>query len=303
MPESEIPSQIGPYRVLRRIGRGGMAEVFLCAAYGASGFEKMVAIKTLLPELQGDATFERMLIEEARLGALFQHKNVLQVHELGLDDSSYYVRLDYIEGTNLAKLCARKKLPSELALFISQEIALGLHYLHTMRDASGRPLGIVHRDISASNVLLSLQGEVKLSDFGTLKANLLSDITWGKIVKGKYSYMSPEQVCGERIGPESDIFSLGVLLAELLTGQRPFDGESALETMENIKNATPPAFTELPLHIAALVRMCLAHKKEERFASAAALFHALHQVSSDATMMTLSHYMTEQELGPRTPQT
>jgi serine/threonine protein kinase len=293
MPESEIPTQIGPYRVLRRIGRGGMAEVFLGVAYGASGFEKKVALKTLLPELQGDAVFERMLIEEARLGALFQHKNVLQVHELGLDDSCYYVRLDYIEGTSLAKLCARKKLPESLALFIGQEIALGLHYLHTMRDTSGRPLGIVHRDISASNVLLSTSGEVKLSDFGTLKANLLSDITWGKIVKGKYSYMSPEQVRGERIGLESDIFSMGILLAELLTQRRPFDGESALETMEKIKDATPPAFEELSPALAALLQMCLAPKKEDRFASAAALFHALHQLSSQSSMLTLSSFMAE----------
>jgi eukaryotic-like serine/threonine-protein kinase len=292
MTESETPTQLGPYRVLRRLGRGGMAEVFLAVSYGASGFEKKVALKTLLPELQGNAIFERMLIEEAKLGALFQHKNVLQVHELGLDDATYYVRLDYIEGISLSKLCARQRLPRDLALFIAQEIALGLHYIHNLHDEAGRPLGMVHRDISPGNVLISKHGEVKLSDFGTLKANLLSDVTWGKIVKGKYSYMSPEQIRSERLGVESDIFSVGVLLAELLTQSRPFDGETVLETMDNIKNARLLTFPELPNDLSALLQLCLALNKSDRFASAGALFHALQQVSNASSMMSLSHWIS-----------
>lgn len=277
MRETPFPEQLGPYRILRRIGHGGTAQVFLALAYGASGFEKQIALKTLLPEFTGDGALEKLLIEEARLGARLQHRNLVQVHDLGIDEGIYYVRMDYIDGPNLATLLRRETPPIALALFLAEELTLALEYVHTLSDEEGRPLGLVHRDVSPSNILVSRFGEVKLSDFGIAKATLLSDITWGKVLKGKYAYMSPEQIRGEPLGPQSDQFSLGVTLFELLSGERPYDGETPLETMDNIRQAAPPDLTALPEVVRPLILRCLAPKPADRFPDMEALRKELTQ--------------------------
>ena len=189
-----------------------MAEVFLAVAYGASGFEKRVAIKTLRPELEGSGELERLLIEEARLGARLAHRNLVGVHELGVAEGRYYVRMDHVDGADLAWLLGRERPPAELSLWIAGELALALDCVHAATDDEGRPLGLVHRDVSPSNVLLSRRGEVFLGDFGIAKATLLQDVTRAGVRKGKYAYMSPEQVSGKPLGPASDLFGLGVLL-------------------------------------------------------------------------------------------
>jgi eukaryotic-like serine/threonine-protein kinase len=274
-PEKNLPERIGPYRILRRLGHGGMAQVFLALAYGASGFEKRIALKTLLPELQGDGTLERLLIEEAKLGARLVHRNLLQVHELGVDQGTYYVRMDYVDGADLATLLKRARPSPQLALLLVEEVALALEYIHSLADDAGRPLGLVHRDVSPANILLSRAGEAKLADFGIAKATLLSDITWGRIFKGKYAYLSPEQIAGEPLSPRSDLFGLGVTLCELLCGERPYDGETPLETMEKIKEAAPPKLSAIPRKLRPLVLRCLRRKPAERFESAEALRRAL----------------------------
>lgn len=271
---------LGPYRLLRRLGAGGMAEVFLARSFGASGFEKQIAIKTLLPELQDNAKLVRLLIEEAKLAARLQHRNLVQVHDLGVVAGVYYVRMDYVDGADLRTLLKKRHPPLALSLLIAEEIALALEFVHSVGDDEGRPLGLVHRDISPSNILVSRFGEVKLADFGIAKATMLVDITQSNVRKGKYTYMSPEQVSGVPLTAASDQFSLGITLTELVTGQRPFDGDSPLETMDLIRQAKPPVLQhkdsqDIDEDLDRLIHRCLAKQPTERFASSEELRAAI----------------------------
>ena len=266
-----LPQQIGPYRILRRLGIGGMAEVFLAEAYGASGFCKRVAIKVLLPDAAVRVDIVKSLIEEARLGARLSHRNLIQIHDLGVADGLYYIRMDYADGGALSDLAIPSlKVNLDLALYLAEEIALGLAYLHQFEDESGRAMGLVHRDVSPSNVLLSRSGEVKLSDFGLAKVTTAADVTRGNVRKGKYAYMSPEQIAGERATAASDQFSFGVLLHELVCGVRPFDGETVHQTMANIVAANA-SFDSLPSALRPVVTRCLAREVTNRYPSTAAL--------------------------------
>jgi serine/threonine-protein kinase len=193
------------------------------------------------------------------------------VHDLGYADGAYYVRLDYVEGADLATLLARGRPGTPLALFVADELALALGAVHGLEDESGRPLGLVHRDVTPSNVLLSRLGEVKLADFGIAKATLLRDQTRAGVRKGTYAYMSPEQVRGGAVGPASDLFLLGITLHELLTGRRPFDGETPLETMDRIREAEVGPLTEVEESLRPVLRACLARRPEDRPVSAEAL--------------------------------
>ena len=181
-----------------------MAEVYLAQTFGASGFEKAVALKVLRPELRDNARLQRLLIEEARLGARLSHRNLVGVHDLGVDRGVYHVRLDLVDGPDLGRVLHRRgTVPTAVALLVTEEVALALHYLHRAEDDRGRPLGLVHRDVSPANVLLSKEGEVKLADLGVAKATLLADITRAGVLKGKYAYMSPEQVAGDPLSAAS----------------------------------------------------------------------------------------------------
>ncbi|MEI8259222.1 MAG: serine/threonine-protein kinase [Deltaproteobacteria bacterium] len=271
----DLPRQLGAYRLVRRLGSGGMAEVFLAVAYGASGFEKLVAIKTLLPELQGDATFEQLLIDEARVAARLSHRNLVQVHELGSAGGQYFVRMDYVDGVDLARALGAGAVSEGLALAIVSEVALALAAVHHATDEARRPLGLVHRDVSPSNILLSRQGDVKLADFGIAKATLLADRTAGAVRKGKYAYMSPEQVAGDSLDARSDQFGLAVTLVEMLTGRRPFDGGGPLETMERIREAAPPPLEDVAPDVRALVHRALARSPADRFSDIDALQDAV----------------------------
>ncbi len=271
----DLPRQLGPYRLLKRLGHGGMAQVFLAVAHGASGFEKKVAIKTLLPELQGDGEYERILIEEARRAAGFAHRNLVGVHDLGAAGGTYYVRMDWVDGADLAALLAAGPAPVGLALLVAEELAHALAYLHALTDDEGRALGLVHRDVSPANVLVSRAGDVRLGDFGIAKATLMADVTRGGVRKGKCAYMSPEQATGAALSPASDLFSLGVTLHEMLTGRRPYEGESALETLERVRACAPLDLGALDVDLAAIVSRCLARSPKDRFADAAALARAL----------------------------
>ena len=245
--------------------------MFLALAFGASGFEKRVVLKVLRPEHVGNPTYERMFLEEGRLGARLSHRNLVGVHDLGFAEGAYYVRLDYVEGADLASLLTHGLPGVPLALFVADELALGLAAVHGLEDEAGRPLGLVHRDVTPSNVLVSRLGEVKLADFGIAKATLLKDQTRSGMRKGTYAYMSPEQVRGGALGPASDLFSLGITLHELLTGHRPFDGDTPLETMERIREARPGPLTDVDEDLRPVLRACLARKPEDRVASAEAL--------------------------------
>jgi len=263
-------SSLGPYALVRRLGRGGMAEVFLAIAHGASGFARRVAIKVLLPELQGEPALERALVREALVAGALAHRNLAAVLDLGVDDGVTYVVMEYVDGGDLDTLTRGQRLPLPLALLVVEELALGLDHLHRAVDDRGLPLGLVHRDVSPSNVLVSSAGEIKLGDFGIAKATALADLTGGTR-KGKYAYMSPEQHAGEPLGPASDQFALGVTLVELATGNRPFDGETPLATMENVRRGVRPTLTMLPADVVALAHRSLAPAAADRFATVEAL--------------------------------
>lgn len=271
----EHPKRIGPFRVLRSVGRGGIAEVFLAVAHGASGFERKVALKVLLPELQGDGDHERVLVDEARLAAGLRHQNLVSVDDLGVSDGVWWARMEWVDGADLASLLDGGPLPPALALMVAEEIARALAFLHAARDDAGRPLGLVHRDVSPANVMVSRAGEVKLGDFGIAKATVLREVTDVGARKGKWAYMSPEQVAGAPVTDASDRFSLGIVLCELLTGSRPFDDVSPLLTMERIRACEPPTLPGLDDDLRDLAHAALSLDPAGRFGSTRAMYGAL----------------------------
>jgi serine/threonine-protein kinase len=291
-----VPERIGPYRIVRRAGAGGMAEVFLAKAFGASGFEKDVAIKVLLPEHRGDPAMEKLLLEEAKLGARLSHECLVGVHELGVDAGVYYVRMDWVDGADLATLARAEPLETRLALLVAKRVALALAYVHAAADARGMPLGLVHRDVSPQNVLVSRSGEVKLGDFGIAKATRRADTTQANLRRGKYAYMSPEHVAREPLAARSDQFGLGVMLYELLVGRRPFDGESPLITLDRIREAAPPDTSSIDEDVADLVLRCLARDPADRFRETDALVRAIaeaRRARDPATALDLARWVRD----------
>lgn len=276
---SELPRQIGPFRVVRRLGVGGVGEVLLAVAYGAGGFEKRVALKVLREELRGDAEYERLLMDEAKMAARFDHPNLVGVHDVGLSNGVYWVRMDWVDGGDLGALMGsgeeRAVVPEGVALAVAHGVSEALAYLHGLKDEAGRSYGLVHRDVSPTNVLMGRNGAVKLGDFGLAKATRHREDTRAGVRKGKYAYMSPEQVRGAVLGGASDQWAVGVLLAEMITGQRPFDGEGPLETMERIREAEEPALEGMAEDVAAVVKRCLKREAGERYGRTEALSAAL----------------------------
>lgn len=272
---------LGPYRLSARIGRGGMAEVYRARVYGASGFEKAIAIKVLRPEYRGHGRMERMLIEEARLGARLDHPNLVGVHDLGLDNGIYYIRMDLVDGADLRTLQSEERLPVPLALHVAHQVACALEHIHSARDAQGRPMGLVHRDLSPSNVLLSRTGDVKLSDLGIAKPTLESDRTWGEVLKGKYAYMSPEQLLDQPLSAVSDHFSLATLMYEALTGTRPFDAETTFATMDRVRRAELPPLSGLSRGLRRLLERCFKREPHERLESTRALVVSLDDLTRE----------------------
>lgn len=269
-----IRASIGPYQVIRRLGHGGMAEVFLAIAHGASGFERRVAIKVLLPERAGEPELERALIREAQIGGALAHRNLVAVLGLGSADGEYFLVMEYVDRGDLAQHLRERALPVELALHVVAEVARGLAHLHAATDPRGLPLGLVHRDVSPANVLVSSSGDVKLGDFGVAKATALVDLTAAGTRKGRYAYMAPEQLAGEPVTQAADQFGLGAMLVELVTGHRPFPGETPWELATAIATSEP-ALDGMPPALAAIARRALARAPVDRFPAMAELAGAL----------------------------
>lgn len=233
-----LPIAFGKYLLIERLATGGMAEVFKAKAFGLAGFEKIVAIKRIHPHLSLEQEFVNMFIDEARIASNLSHPGIVQIFDLGKIDDTYFIAMEYVDGVTLEKYIHSDGDQSEklmLSCYIIKEISMALNYAHTKKAPDGTPMNIVHRDISPQNVLLSEDGMVKLTDFGVAKARLRISRTEPGMTKGKYPYMSPEQVLGKQVNHRSDIFSLSVLLYELLTGKLAFDGETEFEIMESIK--------------------------------------------------------------------
>lgn len=240
------PTKFGKYLLLERIAVGGMAEVFVAKAFGVEGFERLLAIKKILPTMGEDREFISMFVDEARIAVQLSHANIVQVLELGKHDENLYIAMEYISGRDVRQLLERfrkrqQPMPIPQACLIVAEVCEALDYAHRKRDASGRALGIVHRDVSPQNVLVSFEGEVKLIDFGIAKAESRLQKTQAGILKGKFSYMSPEQVKGLPIDGRSDIFAAGILLWELICGEKLFTGDSDFAILEKVRQGIVPA--------------------------------------------------------------
>lgn len=263
----------GKYLLLRKIASGGMGQVFLALERGA-GFERLVVIKLILPHLAEDEEFLSMFLDEARLVARLAHPNLITILDLTEIDGRHCLAMEYVQGDDVRRLekFARtegKPLPEGLALRIVAEAAAGLHYAHQARDQQGRPLQLVHRDVSPQNILVGFDGGVKVIDFGVAKAMGSASHTATGVLKGKYPYMSPEQANGLAVDARSDLFSLGVVLWELLTGRRLFKGESDLMTLRLVRDCQVPLPSQLNPKLSpgvdALVLKALAPTPEGRF--------------------------------------
>jgi serine/threonine-protein kinase len=291
------------YRITERVAAGGMAEVFRGVAESLQGFKKNIAIKRILPALTKNKKFVAMFLDEARLSLLLQHANIVQVFDIGHADDTYFIVMEYVDGVDLKALMEwrrkiNRRIPIAHTLYMVMEICKGLSYAHELLNPeTGKPLGIVHRDISPPNVLISKQGEIKVVDFGLAKATSQIETTDPGVVKGKMSYLSPEAARGEEVAASADIFAVGILLYEMLTGKRLFYGETDYQTVELVRNAKiPPIKSQNPQvepELEDIVRKALAKRKEDRFQSATDLQDSLAQYSYSRGLKVISRDIAE----------
>jgi serine/threonine protein kinase/tetratricopeptide (TPR) repeat protein len=286
MAEPRGPVLYGKYQLLEQLARGGMAEVFKAKAHGVEGFEKILVIKRILPELSQNPRFVEMFINEAKIAVTLSHANIVQVFDLGQAQNTYFIAMEYVSGMDLAttlKLASKagRRPGPELAVYIVSELVKGLDYAHRRRDADQRPLNLVHRDVSPQNVLLSSEGEVKLTDFGIAKARTVAQaVTDVGIVKGKYAYMAPEQILGKSVDARADVFAAGVLLYEALAGVNPFQTGSNYDTLQRIReNDVAPieSLAPVPAEVSRVVARAMAWDAAQRYPSAGHLYEDLIQ--------------------------
>jgi serine/threonine protein kinase len=269
--------QFGPYQLVKQIAVGGMAEIHLAKTKGIAGFEKFCALKMIHPNFAQDEQFIEMLIDEAKIAVQLQHVNIAQTFDLGRVGDTYYITMEFVDGADLYKILRRGsehdvEFPVDVAAYVAKEMATGLDYAHRKRDGAGQNLGIVHRDVSPQNVLVSMAGEVKLVDFGIAKATMKVRQTAVGVIKGKYYYMSPEQAWGERLDHRSDIFSAGIVLYEMLTGQMLYLEEDINKLLDMVRRANIAPVRSLrkdvPPQLERIVMHALAKKADDRYQSA-----------------------------------
>jgi serine/threonine-protein kinase len=296
-----LPRTFGRYALFDFIGKGGMAEIYLARQKSELGATRLCVVKQILPGLAGDPKFSDMLVHEAKLAARLSHANVVQVFDLGRADDRLFIAMEYVEGFDLNDLlgrCSRARvpLPFELAVHVVREALRGLDYAHRRMDDEGKPLGIVHRDVSPSNLLVSFEGEAKVCDFGIAHANDAlaegrSAHELDEAIRGKAGYMSPEHAGGQPIDARSDVFAAGIVLWELASGRRLYragDGRDSL--LEQAKRGEVPA---LPAHglpeaeqLRAIAGKALAREPGDRYPSAAAMLRDLEVYAASARLMT-----------------
>jgi serine/threonine protein kinase len=285
------PRPFGKYFLTERIAVGGMAEIYKAKTFGVDGFEKVLAIKKILTHYSADKEFITMLTDEAKLVVNLSHANIVQVYDLGRVGDDYFISMEYINGINLRELIEhaiqiKEKIPEDIALYIISEVCKGLDYAHSKRDENGDPINIVHRDISPQNILVSHDGGVKIVDFGIAKAAMNSSQTNIGILKGKVTYMAPEQAFGKPIDGRTDLFSCGIILYELFSQKRLFTGDSQMEILKKIRNTKiDEKFfgDEIPDPIKPILAKALAYSVKNRYQSVADL-------QIDLTRILYSYY-------------
>jgi serine/threonine-protein kinase len=292
-PPAFTPCDFGRYQLLERLAVGGMAEIFRARQSGAHGFEKILVIKRILPHLAADPEFLAMFIDEAKLQCALQHPKIVQVLEFGQANNQYFIALEYIDGMDalgVLRACAhrRQRLPVRLAVHIASEVLDALDYAHGMRGADGAPLGIVHRDVSPSNIFISRRGDVKLGDFGIARAiePQRQSKTQSGTLKGKYGYMAPEQVVGSHVDGRADQFAVGIVLAEMLMGRRLFTAPNDLDVLLMVRDAKLDRLDrhggDIPPPLRLILNRALARDPGERYTTSGALRDALGEFLFDA---------------------
>jgi serine/threonine protein kinase len=273
----EESSDYGRYSLLEKVATGGMAEVFRATRKGVEGFEKVVAVKRILPHLSSNKDFVEMFIAEAKMVASLSHPNIVQIFDLGKIDETYYIAMEFVQGKDMRSILTRARtrnaLPGvDLAALIAARVSAALEYAHRHRDSEGRDLRIVHRDVSPQNILLSDEGEVKLVDFGIAKAATKASHTDTGSLRGKLLYMSPEQAWGKPLDKRSDLFALGAVFYEILTGHLAFSASSELSVLERVREArfVPPSSLNpaVPIELEAVVTRLLNKNPAERYQDA-----------------------------------
>ncbi|HEY4219756.1 MAG TPA: serine/threonine-protein kinase, partial [Myxococcota bacterium] len=282
--DARLVQRIGRYRLERRLGAGGMAEVFLARAEGPLGFEKQVVIKRIRPQLVAQPRFVEMFLREARMLAGLDHPNIVRIIELDEDKGEYFLALEYLEGLSLREVAERhwsagRSLPIEPIITIVADAALGLEHAHNYRDQTGQPANLVHRDVSPDNLFVTTSGTVKVIDFGIAKRDGLDQLTQNGELKGKVPFMAPEHLNGLTLDARADLFSLGVVLYWLLTGRRPFDGVTDVHTMKAILEDPPRApralNPKLPSVLEEIALSLLEKNRDRRMKNAGLLHDAL----------------------------
>jgi eukaryotic-like serine/threonine-protein kinase len=271
-----VGKTVGRYELIHRLGHGGMAAVYLGRATGRAGFEKLVAVKVIHPHLAAEPEFVEMFLDEARIAARLHHPHVVEIHDLGDADGVFFMVMEYVEGETLASLLRQlrkhdERLPLSAVLQVVADACEGLAAAHDLTHADGRPMHLVHRDVSPHNLLVSMDGRVKVVDFGIAKATGRRSSTRTGQLRGKLAYMSPEQAGGDAIDHRTDLFALGTVMWELLTNERLFVAETEPETLGRVTACEVPDIREraaVPEGVAALVTRALARKPEDRFATA-----------------------------------
>jgi eukaryotic-like serine/threonine-protein kinase len=268
------------YRVIEKLESGGMAEVFRAESEGLQGFRKQVAIKRVLPHLSSKKKFISMFLDEARLSAQLSHSNCVQVFDIGVGDNAFFIVMEFVDGANLKAISEHLKkhgrdFPVEAAVYISLEICKGLAYAHELTDSNGVALHIVHRDMSPPNVLITKHGEVKIVDFGLAKANSQLERSEPGIIKGKFSYLSPEAAMAQEVDARTDVFAVGIILWELLAGQRLFLGDTDFQTVKKVQASAIPSISQInhrvPQELERIITRALAREPLQRFQTARAL--------------------------------
>ncbi len=267
--------RVGKYQLVRKLATGGMAEVFLARAEGPGGFSKKLVVKRILPHFLSDPHFANMFLSEARLAAELNHPNIVQIFDFGQADGQYYLAMEFIDGANLRVLNAAAieqghRIPFAIAARLASLAAEGLHFAHELKGDDGHPIGLVHRDISPDNILVSRNGAVKVVDFGIAKASSQPSMTRSGVIKGKMAYMPPEQLGRKPIDRRIDVFALGVVLHELTTGTWPFDASSEVSIIQAIMNDVPFSHVrersaDIPEALDAIIARCLEKNRELRY--------------------------------------
>jgi TonB family protein len=287
-----VGQEFGDYTLEKRIGLGGMAEVWKARQKGVEGFQKRVAIKKILPQTAENEAFVEMFIDEAKLAAQLNHNNIIHIYDLGRIGEDYYIAMEYVDGKNLRQIltAGRKKdqpIPEFIALHVAARLADALDYAHRSKDFNDADLGLVHRDVSPQNVLISRDGDIKLCDFGIAKAVSKISTTQMGALKGKLQYMSPEQAWGKSIDHRSDIFSLGALLFEMLTDERLFAGESEISVLETVRECDVAGkiiqSSKISAGVKGLLLRALAREPEGRFDSASELQAGLEEILNESS--------------------